>query len=524
MVKYLLKRLLHGLISVVIVVAIVMLLIYSFMDKNNVFMQDGQFSKLKSNERTIYKYQQWERFGYLDYVPYSDYLSELVKNDEIDDETAKSAAAIARQSSGDSELVAKYVEQFTQYYEARNYTVVRLDAVVYKNTVITGGRQSLFAYKDIPVFVRMWTYFTGLIEFDNIHYASGDVGDRGISFTLFDPAYGGNVFSPAIIGNGTRHKYLLYFDNQFPFIHQNLVSIHLGTSYSLNTGVDVYDTMTNSQGGLVQQERVYPTGIVYNSSDDLHSAVYIEGSRINGGELIMSQFNDDYTGVSAVKASKSTIAFSFVIGVIAVIFAYLIAIPLGITMARKKDKLADKLGMIYIIFIIAVPSLAYILIFRAIGGAVFNLPKDFDITHETIFMYILPIVSLALPSIANLMKWLRRFMIDQENSDYVKFARSGGFSESEIFKKHILKNAIIPITHGIPGSILGALVGAIMTERIYRVPGTGQLLTLAINAYDNGVIVGVTMFYALLSIISIILGDLLMAMVDPRISYTTKGR
>ena len=134
----------------------------------------------------------------------------------------------------------------------------------------------------------------------------------------------------------------------------------------------------------------------------------------------------------------------------------------------------------------------------------------------------MPIISLALPSVASLMKWLRRYMIDQMNSDYVKFARSGGLSEGEIFSKHILKNAIIPIVHGIPGSVLGALVGAIITERVYVVPGAGNLLTEAINKYDNGVIVGVTLFYALLSITAIILGDILMSLVDPRISFTTR--
>ena len=115
-------------------------------------------------------------------------------------------------------------------------------------------------------------------------------------------------------------------------------------------------------------------------------------------------------------------------------------------------------------------------------------------------------------------------MIDQMNSDYVKFARSGGLTEGEIFSKHILKNAAIPIVHGIPGSILFAMTGAIITERVYTVPGTGNLLTTAINQYDNGVIVGLTLFYAILSIIAIILGDLLMAMVDPRISFSTKNR
>ena len=139
-------------------------------------------------------------------------------------------------------------------------------------------------------------------------------------------------------------------------------------------------------------------------------------------------------------------------------------------------------------------------------------------------MYVLPIVSLALPSVANLMKWLRRYMIDQMNSDYVKFARSGGLTEGEIFSKHILKNAAIPIIQGIPAAVLGALTGAIITERVYVVPGIGNLLTEAINKYDNGVIVGGTLFYAILTVTSLILGDVLMSMVDPRISFSTKDR
>ena len=89
---------------------------------------------------------------------------------------------------------------------------------------------------------------------------------------------------------------------------------------------------------------------------------------------------------------------------------------------------------------------------------------------------------------------------------------------------HIFKNAAIPIVHGIPGSILSALVGAIITEKIYYVPGVGNLLTNAINLYDNAVIVGLTLFYALISITAIILGDILMSVVDPRISFNNKAR
>ena len=357
---------------------------------------------------------------------------------------------------------------------------------------------------------------------DNIHSAEGDVGERGITFTLRDPAYGGKKFSPAIIGNGTHHKYLLYFDNQFPFIHQNLVQINLGKSYTVNQGVDVFETMNARQGSYVLRELTYPTGLTEISADDLHSAVYVKDSR-EASLVNAERFTDDYTGVTTVKSGMSKVGYSFTIGIIAVALSYLLALPLGVWMALKKEKLVDKIGTVYIVFILAVPSLAYIFLFKAIGYKM-GLPTTFDMENLRAAMFILPIVSLSLPSVANLMKWLRRFMIDQMNSDYVKFARSGGLSEGEIFTKHILKNAIIPIVHGLPGTILGALVGAIITERVYVVPGAGNLLTKAINMYDNGVIVGVTLFYAILTVTSIILGDLLMSMVDPRISFTSKAR
>ena len=520
MVKYILKRLLHGIVSVLIVVLIVMLLVYSTMDRKKIFAGDSHITRLSANEREVYMYQQWERYGYLDYVPYGDYLGTLGLSSE-----ERSAAAFGRTPAQDSATAQKYVAAFTQKYESQGYTVVRLNYLQGRKS-----QQQLFAYKDINVFVRFWNFVSGIITVDNIHNASGIADeDRGISFTWYDPAYftydeAGNVigkkFSPAIIGNGTTHKYLLYFDNKFPFIHQNLISVSLGTSYSVNQGVDVWETMTQTQGSPVNAETTYPTGYTEMSADDLHSATYVEGSL--SGEFKQLRFTDDYTNVNTNKGGMSRMGYSFTIGIIATIIAYVLGLPLGILMALKKDKFADKLGTIYIIFIIAVPSLAYIFMFKGIG-MLMGLPVTFDTSGNWLY-YILPIVSLALPSIGGLMKWMRRYMIDQSNSDYVKFARSGGLSEGQIFRKHIMKNAAIPILNGIPGSVLGALTGAIITESVYVVPGVGNVLTKAINVFDNSVIVGITLFYALLSIISLILGDILMALTDPRISFNKKER
>ena len=521
--KYLLKRILHGIVSIIIVVAIVMVLIYSMLDRELVFSADTAYTRQASNSKTAYMYTKWEQYGYLDYVTYAEWLNGLARDGEIDEETRAAVVTFGRRPEDDSKEVAEYVARFTEYYESQGYTVTRMNAKVNGRKLVTGGGQLLFAAKDLPLTTRLWNYFTGLVDIDNIHKAEEVEGERGLSFTLNDPVYGGEKFSPAIIGNGTEHKYLLYFDNQFPFLHQNFATIRLGTSYSVNKDVDVADTMSRSQGTYVMSTITFPTGHTESSADDLHTATYMQGSR-DANQLNQERFTDDYTVVSTVRSGFSKLGFSFVIGILAVIMSYCLGLPLGVLCALNKDRLIDKLCTIYTVFIIAVPSLAYIFLFKSIGGSVFGLPTTFDIESGTKLIFILPIVSLALPSIANLIKWMRRYMVDQMSSDYVKFARSGGLTEGEIFTKHIMKNAAIPIVHGIPGSVLGAMTGAIITERVYVVPGAGNLLTEAINKYDNGVIVGVVLFYAVLSVTSVILGDVLMATVDPRISFTTKDR
>jgi len=510
---------------VIIVVGVVMVLIYSCLDRDLIFAKDPLYTKQMSNSKEVYKMQQWENFGYVDYIPYADFMMDLLRSGEIDQETYDGAIKFGNTELADSEEAAAFIQQFKETYEAKGYQFQRLPAKMRLGTkkYQAGGEPRVFVYRDVPLAKRLLNYLTDLFYVDNIHYVQEDIGERGLTFTMHDPAYGGEKFAPAIMGNGTRYKYLVYTTDSFPFIHQNLLTINLGKSYAINLGADIFNLMTKAQGSYVLSPVVYPSGIVQESADDLHSATYAAGSLESGTPVIKANYVDDYTNVNTVKNGMSKMGYSFVIGILSVIMAYLLAIPLGITMALQKDKLLDKLGTFYIVFIMAVPSLGYIFMFKAIGGKL-GLPTTFDMENPTTLMFILPIVSLALPSIASLMKWLRRYMIDQMNSDYVKFARSGGLSEGEIFSKHILKNAIIPIVHGIPASVLGSLTGAIITERVYVVPGVGNVLTNAINAYDNGVIVGVTLFYATLSVVSIILGDVLMSLVDPRISFSSKAR
>ena len=519
--RYLLGRVARGTLSAVIVVTVVMTLIYSCLDRNLIFANDPVLSKYKSNAQETYKMRQWEAYGYVDYIPYNEYLLQLSLGQEEYDRAAK----LGDDPGQDNAVAASHIAAFSSRYQEEGYRIVRLEGKKKGSgqTYLDGGEPQLYAVRDVPLPSRLWSYLTGIFQFDNIHAVEEEVGQRGLEFSFFDPVYGGERFSPAIIGNGTRHKYLLYFDDRFPYLHQNFVTVRLGTSYSVNQGVDVWNTMTDAQGKREMSMVTYPSGNREYSADDLHTAVYVAGSYQGGDAVVRRNFVDDYTGVTTRKAGLSKLGYSFAIGILAVLLSYAIALPAGLLMARRRDGLAERLGTVYIVFIMAVPSLAYIFLFKVLGQWA-GLPVAFDTESPTWLMYVLPVISLALPAAANLMKWLRRYMTDQLSADYVKFARGAGLSEGYILRGHVLKNAAIPMIHAIPATVLGALVGAIITERVYVVPGAGNLLTGAINAYDNGVIVGVTLFYAVISVASVILGDLLISLADPRITLSSEGR
>ena len=301
--KYLLKRLIHGIFSIVIVVAIVMLLIFSLLDRSAVFTNDPAYSKKSGNQKTIYEYQQWEKYGYVEFGLYNDYINLQIEQGKISEDEATEAKLLGLTAKDDSEIVKKWVTNFTKYYKDKGYTVERLRGKLTGGIVTAANTQNLIAYKDLNLFARLWDFFTGIIEIDSIHYVEEDIEDRGIKFTFFDPLAGGK-FSPAIMGNGTRHKYLLYFDSKFPFIHQNLITVHIGKSYSMYTNADLVEKMTGNQGSAIVEEKVYPTGVVQQTSDDLHSAQYVAGEI---SESNMALYGDKYYQFNTVNDGLSKI-------------------------------------------------------------------------------------------------------------------------------------------------------------------------------------------------------------------------
>ncbi len=521
MKRYLAKRLLFSLFSLIVVTGTVMLLIYTLMDRNAILATDGNRNKYQGNQLVVHDYNTFQEFGYLTFSNYGNWLATKYQEKYGDDYATREDYTVALNAIQDEN---KYktnpdVMEFTAYYQGKGYEIE-----YYKRSVSRVGKVDaavLLAKLEKNVFVRLGEYMANFFRFETVN----DVQDENLKDRYIRWEWDPRSNMPALVGSGTTHKYLIYFDDKFPFVHQNILHISLGKSNKTFKGIDTADVLKMGTGETMSIPQELPvdlgTGKLTNTPFDFHTVTYAA----NPSEYDATIYGEGehYIGAGSFTNGMSRMGNSFVIGIIALVLTYILGFPLGVLMAAKKDKIADKIGNAYIIFIMAVPSLAYIYIFAAIGtsmGMPYNFPLALLGGKPWIVAALLPIISLALPSIGGIMKWMRRYMIDQKNSDYVKFARSQGLSEGEIFTKHISRNAFIFFVHNIPADLLFCLTGALITERVYQVPGIGGLLTSAINANDNGVIVAGTVFYTALSIIAMLLGDLLLAKYDPRVSFT----
>lgn len=219
----------------------------------------------------------------------------------------------------------------------------------------------------------------------------------------------------------------------------------------------------------------------------------------------------------------SKMGISFRISIITTVLAYVLSVPLGIAMAKKPGGIIDKIGNIFIVLNYAIPALVfYLLMCNLFGdangifawghfGTVYDKDKWWSLVPP-----IFCIIFLSIPGIAI---WVRRFMVDELSSDYVKFARSKGLSENRIMYTHVLRNASVPLIRGLPSIFIGAIVGSYYIEYIWSIPGTGRLL---INALQGGspdvqVVQALTVIYAAMSMLSFLLGDIVTIFFDPRI-------
>ena len=345
---YIWKRLFRSIFSVMIIMLIVFTMVYTMVPRENIFAEDSTYRKLggKSDDKADYVYTTWERLGYLDYVRINEYCLERYEAG-----SAELQAAIQPDS--------KESQEFIDYYTKQGYTVEQY---------LASGRY--YAYRDYPIVKRVLSWLGHIFVIDtpwSVQDENNPELKRGLSFGR-TPSGG-----LALIGSGTTHKYLLYTDSIFPWIHQNIITMNFGKSYPTYQGLEVLKVLFQSQGQELKRPVTFETGKEAESGIIFGSLTYKE----NLDKLDSNKFVDHYANFETRKNQPSMVGTSFIMGIFAMSAAYLVGLPVGLLMARKKDKLADKLGMVFIIFIIAVPPLAYIYLIRYYGSNLLNLPMVF---------------------------------------------------------------------------------------------------------------------------------------------------
>ena len=204
--------------------------------------------------------------------------------------------------------------------------------------------------------------------------------------------------------------------------------------------------------------------------------------------------------VPVVQILAEKLPISIQMGVTAMVVSLVLGIPLGLVMGRFKHRLPDKIGTAVVILIQAVPAAVYYLYIQMYGTTALNVGLLFN--ADNLRYWVLP--------------------VDESNKDYVLLARAKGASEDRIALRHIFRNAMVPLVQYIPSAFLNTVVGSIYIESLYSIPGMGGLLVTCVQRHDNTMVQGIVLLYACVGIIGLILGDLLMVLIDPRISLGKK--
>ena len=239
---------------------------------------------------------------------------------------------------------------------------------------------------------------------------------------------------------------------------------------------------------------------------------------VTKGSLGISYVYRDQVPVTEILSTK--IPISIKLGVSALCLAMLVGLPMGIIMAQGKGKAADKVGTSFIVLIQAVPAAVYFLLIQIYLTQFTGLPLTFK--EAELRTWILPVVSMALPNISYYGMWLRRYMVDESKKDYVMLARIKGANENQIMFKHVFRNAFVPLGQYLPTSFLNTCVGSIYVESLYSIPGMGGLLVDVVKRQDNSMVQAIVMLFATVGIIGLVVGDLMMTLLDPRVSFVSK--
>lgn len=235
--------------------------------------------------------------------------------------------------------------------------------------------------------------------------------------------------------------------------------------------------------------------------------------------LLRLDLGDSYKriGFSVNQILGEKFPISAGVGVVAILLAVLIGVPVGIIAAFKHNRPLDRIVMFIANLGIAVPNfvMATALLFF-FGVQLGWLPT---LGLKTWQHYVMPALALSFNPMCYISRLMRSSMLDVLRQDYIKTARAKGLQEKVVLFKHALRNAILPVVTYLGPLTAGILTGGFVIEKIFTIPGMGKFFVESINNRDYPLIMGVTIFYSALLVLMNLIVDLLYGVIDRRIKY-----
>ena len=285
----------------------------------------------------------------------------------------------------------------------------------------------------------------------------------------------------------------------------------------------------NQGGATVSEETVNAMYEMYGLGDNSFLGI-LKGYFSWLGALAQGDLGTSFVyGIPVARVIVEHMGVSFAVALIATIFEFMIAIPLGITAATHQYSLRDYVVTILVMIGISLPSFFFGQMLKdmlALKLGWFPVSGLIDATAsytgvELLLDYMrhmfIPILTIVILSIGARMRMTRTNMLEVLNSDYIRTARAKGLKESVVINKHAFRNTLIPLVTSLAGLLPSLFSGAIITEQVFDLPGIGNIALDAMNRGDIPFIMGYNMFLALLSVLGVLLADLMYGLVDPRV-------
>jgi peptide/nickel transport system permease protein len=235
--------------------------------------------------------------------------------------------------------------------------------------------------------------------------------------------------------------------------------------------------------------------------------------------LLLNFGKSDTTKEDIWERIKLGIPASFAVGTLIFIASVITSLIFAIINAYFRGTYVDTFGTFLSVLLLSIVYIVYVISLQFILGKVLHYGPiaGFETGPGMLKFLTLPAVIGVISSIGAEIRLYRTFLLDEINQDYVRTARAKGVPESRVLRLHVLKNALIPIITNTVAAIPGLILGSLILENFFGIPGLGSYLVDSINSQDFAVVRAMVFLGTLLYIVGLILTDIMYALVDPRV-------